>query len=109
VNGNLSIPDDNVDGSMIEFNFEPYAEFVSEMGLLGIDYTTRVKVVYETSSGVLTTKTIQVPNLGDHSYQVLPINLSNANQVKVMSNDEFWRCNLHFLLLSDTQSESCSE
>lgn len=83
-NDNLAIPDDNVHGGTIEFSFEPYAVFVSDIGLLDVDYKTSVVVIYKTSRGVITKKTIRVPNLGDNSYQLLPINLSNVKQVKVI-------------------------
>jgi hypothetical protein len=56
---------------------------VSDIGLLDVDYKATVVVAYKMSRGVMTTKTIRVPNLGDNSYQLLPINLFNVKQVKV--------------------------
>jgi hypothetical protein len=54
VNKHLPVPDDDGEGGTMEFNFAPYADFVSEIGLLDAEYFTTVEVVYKTSSGMLT-------------------------------------------------------
>jgi hypothetical protein len=65
-------PFQNVDGGIIEFNFEPKAERVNSIGLLDVDYKTTLYVEYMNTYGQIRTKTIPVPQLGDNSYQVSP-------------------------------------
>jgi hypothetical protein len=81
-NQNMDIPDDNVSGGSIIFDFEPEAQFVSKIGLLDVDYKTSISVLYKTQSGKVTRKTIKAPPiLGDNSYQELPINMANVSRV----------------------------
>jgi hypothetical protein len=80
-NANMDIPDDNMNGGSIVFDFEPKAQFVSKIGLLDIDYQTKISVVYETEGGKTKTKTIQVPILGDNSYQELSIDLAHVKRL----------------------------
>jgi hypothetical protein len=77
----MKIPDDNMNGGSIVFDFEPKAQFVSKIGLLDVDYKTTISVVYQTEGGTNTTKTINVPILGDNAYQELSIDLAHVEQL----------------------------
>ncbi len=76
-NDNPSVPDDNRDGGMIVFNFDPPATYVYSMGLLDIDEPTSVTIIYDNNSEV----TLTVQQLGDNSFQDFPINIANVNRV----------------------------
>jgi hypothetical protein len=83
-NEDMTIPDDNEDGGMIVFDFEKKdAEYVYNIGLLDVDYKTSITVVYRLNNGKLTTKKINVPLLGDNSFQLLSINIANVKQIKI--------------------------
>ena len=81
-NDNKDIPDDNVDGGSITFDFIETAQEVYEIGLLDIDYAASITVVQETAEGT-SQKTIRVPLMGDNSKQTVPINLENVKQLKL--------------------------
>jgi hypothetical protein len=80
-NPEITIPDNNVNGGTIFFSFDGKAEYVSDIGLLDIDYKTLITVVWKTANGVMTKDTFRVPLLGDNSYQVFAINTPNVKQV----------------------------
>jgi hypothetical protein len=65
-------PFQNVNGKIIEFNFEPKIEHVISIGLLDFDYKTTFYVKHMNPYGQIRTTTILVPQLGDNSYQVSP-------------------------------------
>jgi hypothetical protein len=82
VNDMMNVPDDNVDGGTIVFDFNPKATRVSSIGLLDVDYKTLITVQYMTESGEMAEpKKIQVPQLGDNSYQLLSIDTNNVMQL----------------------------
>jgi hypothetical protein len=82
VNDMMDVPDDNVNGGTIVFDFNSKATRVSSIGLLDVDYLTLVTVQYMTESGeVAEPKNIQVPQLGDNSYQLLSIDTDNVVQL----------------------------
>ena len=83
VNDDMSVPDDNADGGSVVFDFDPVAEYVSEIGLLDVDYMTEIKVVYEDGGGKMEEKKIRVPELGDNSVQTLSIDTANVKQLVV--------------------------
>jgi len=83
VNDDMSVPDDSADGGTIVFDFEPVANKVYEIGLLDIDYETSITVMYESLSDNISTKTIQVPLLGDNSFQVVEVGIDNVKQLVV--------------------------
>jgi hypothetical protein len=74
-------PDDNVDGGEIVFDFNPKADYVSSIGLLDVDYATALTVRYMDNYGAMRTKNIQVPTLGDNSYQDLSINIARVSKI----------------------------
>ena len=75
------IPDDNVDGGTITFDFSGNeAKFVAKMGLLDVDYKTTIKVVYKYGD-TYKRKLIHVPELGDNSYQEVDIHESNVKKI----------------------------
>ncbi|MEM7216621.1 MAG: hypothetical protein AAF423_13865, partial [Pseudomonadota bacterium] len=76
-------PDDNVDGGMIIFDFEPKAEYVKDIGLLDVDYGTTITVAFMNENGDMDTKSIEVPELGDNSFQLLSIDTSHVKQLKI--------------------------
>jgi hypothetical protein len=79
------IPNDNVNGGTITFDFfEPGGKYVYEMGLLDIDYATTVKVVYENGDGSTSENDLVVPLLGDNSFQVLKIRQAAVRSIKVI-------------------------
>jgi hypothetical protein len=80
-NGKIDIPDDNMNGGSIVFDFEPKAQFVSKIGLLDVDYETKISVVYQTKGGKMKAKTFSVPILGDNSYQDLSIDVAHVKQL----------------------------
>ena len=83
-NDDLSIPDDNVDGGKIIFNFSREGQTVYDIGLLDVDYKTTLRVKYRTDNG-LKEKEIYVPLLGDNSYQKVAINTQNVVQIKLVA------------------------
>jgi hypothetical protein len=76
----ITIPDDNVDGGSIVFHFTTDAPYVSEMGLLDIDYETVITITYYDKTDV---DPIVMPLKGDNSYQTISINKWNVKQLKV--------------------------
>jgi len=80
-NGKPQIPDDNVDGGTIEFNFEPKAERVNSIGLLDVDYKTTLYVEWMNELGEMKTTVISVPELGDNSYQLVAINKPGVKKI----------------------------
>jgi hypothetical protein len=67
-------PDDNVDGGVIKFGFDPLVDYVKSIGLLDVDYSTVIRTKYlDDNSDKTKRKKIFVPNLGDNSYQLLPL------------------------------------
>ena len=81
-NDDTAIPDDNVNGGVITFDFPNIVSKVYEIGLLDIDYAASITVVHETKYRVKET-TIHVPILGDNSVQVVPINYRNVRQIRL--------------------------
>jgi len=77
------IPDDNVNGGLIRFDFKTRAEYIFDIGLLDIDYKMTIKVVFKNDSGNLKTKFLSVPILGDNSYQNFPVNAANVRMLVV--------------------------
>jgi hypothetical protein len=82
-NDAVSIPDDNVDGGMLVFDFNPKATYVKDIGLLDVDNKTSIIITYMLESGETKEKTISVPLLGDNSYQLLSIDTENVVQLVV--------------------------
>ena len=80
-NFDSSIPDDNVNGGIILFDFENVAEYVYDIGLLDVNYNASITVIYQATNGNMKRKKITVPILGDNSYQALPINTANVRQI----------------------------
>ena len=85
----VDVPDDNKEGGILTIDFPVEAgsesgQYVFSIGLLDIDYETSVVVVHETEEGELTEYTIEVPVLGDNSYQTLEINQERVRWIKVM-------------------------
>jgi hypothetical protein len=76
-------PDDNVDGGMMTFDFEPMAEYVKDIGLLDVDYSTTISITFMNEDGDMDVKTMAVPELGDNSYQLLSIDASQVKQLKI--------------------------
>lgn len=64
-------PDDNVDGGIMEFTFDPMVESIRSIGLLDIDYAAILKVTFMNDEGELEDTNIMAPLLGDNSYQLL--------------------------------------
>jgi hypothetical protein len=83
LNDPMSIPDDNVDGGKMVFDFNPKATYVKDIGLLDVDYKTSIIITYMPESGKTKEKTISVPLLGDNSYQLLSIDTDNVVQLVV--------------------------
>lgn len=82
VNDMIDVPDDSGNGGTIVFDFNPKATYVSSIGLLDVDYKTLITVQYMTAGGeVAEPKNIQVPQLGDNSYQLLSIDADNVVQL----------------------------
>jgi hypothetical protein len=67
----ITIPDDNVNGGTIFFDFDGEAEYVGDIGLLDMDEENMITIKWKTADGVMTADTFPVPILGDNSYQVL--------------------------------------
>jgi hypothetical protein len=82
-NDDMSIPDDNVDGGMIMFDFDPKATYVKNIGLLDVDYETMIIITYMSESDEMEEKRISVPLLGDNSYQLVSIDTDNVMQLVV--------------------------
>lgn len=80
----MNIPDDNMDGGTIVFNFNPPAEYVSKIGLLDVDYETEIIVLFSTDSGRSATRKFNVPIRGDNSHQVLSIDTPNVTQLTLV-------------------------
>ena len=80
----LSIPDDNADGGIISFQFSHEGQTVYDIGLLDVNYKTKLRVKYRTENG-FKRKTIRVPRLGENSYQKVAINTENVVQVKLIA------------------------
>ena len=82
-NSNLSIPDDNVDGGMIVFDFEGGVDYVYEIGLLDTDYAGSLEITSSKLGGTPTVTTIPIDILGDNSYQVVSIETVNVLRIKL--------------------------
>lgn len=81
----MSIPDDNVDGGIIVMDFiQPGGQYVKELGLLDIDYNSKIIVEYEVSPGKIASRTIHIPMLGDNSFQVVEIDQDNVKWLKLV-------------------------
>ena len=80
-NKRLDILDDNFKGGMINFDFTSASNYVYNIGLLDVDYKdykTTIRITYKNDVGTIQTKSIQVPMLGDNSYQPVPIDTANV-------------------------------
>lgn len=85
-NSDMSIPDDNVKGGAIKFDFAKTTKaFVFEIGLLDVDYECYVDVVYHIGN-TMAERTIDVPLLGDNSFQKVPINMANVKHISVRAS-----------------------
>jgi hypothetical protein len=73
----ITIPDDNVDGGSIAMDFSKDVSYVSEIGLLDIDYDALLIITYH-DGGV---DVIDVPVLGDNSFQKIAINKWNVKRM----------------------------
>ncbi len=81
----VDVPDDNKDGGLLTIDFPAEGgQDVFNIGLLDIDYETSLVVIHETEEGELTEYTIDVPILGDNSFQILEINQERVRWIKVM-------------------------
>lgn len=76
----ITIPDDSVDGGSILFDFSPDVSYVSQIGLLDIDYETTINVFYDEKDNI---DVIDVPLMGDNSVQTISIDKSNVKQLRV--------------------------
>jgi hypothetical protein len=70
--------DDNFKGGTINFDFTSASNYVYNIGLLDVDYKTTIRITYKNDVGPIQTKRIQVPMLGDNSYQAVPIDTANV-------------------------------
>jgi hypothetical protein len=77
-NGDMTIPDDNMEGGKMTLHFQ--GQYVKEIGLLDIDYKTQMVIEFNHSSGVAR-RTVNVPILGDNSYQVIDINIESVRSI----------------------------
>jgi len=79
-----NVPDDNVDGGTINFDF-PFANglYVKELGILDADDVVTIVVVYLSSTG-LEQREIAVPLLGDNSAQTIEIDQEGVKWIKIM-------------------------
>ena len=59
-NDDVSIPDDNVDGGVIFFDFTTPAQYIYDMRFIDIDYASSITVYYLTESGDLAEKVINL-------------------------------------------------
>ena len=71
-------PDDNVDGGVMEFEFDPPVDYVKNIGLLDVDYSTVIKIKYLDEDNETKKEKISVPILGDNSYQLLPLDVEKV-------------------------------
>ena len=69
-------PDDNVDGGVIKFEFDPPVDYVKDIGLLDVDYATVIKISFINEEGEMEDTNIVVPILGDNSYQLLSLDVA---------------------------------
>ena len=83
-NNRMDIPDDNRDGGAIVFDFDPPAKYVSKIGLLDVDYETKIIVLFSNDSGVSDTREFNVPLRGDNSHQIVSINIPNVEQLTLV-------------------------
>ena len=72
--GKNDIPDDNMNGGVVMFDFSSNVKSVNEIGLLDVDYATSITVYHDVSEVTV----IKVDQLGDNSFQTVPINLGNV-------------------------------
>ncbi len=84
-NKRLDIPDDNFKGGMITFDFTSASNYVYSIGLLDVDFKTMLRITYKSDAGTTETKIIQVPILGDNSYQTVPIDTANVEKLVVFA------------------------
>jgi hypothetical protein len=85
VNKRPDVPDDAAEGGTITLDFpDAGGKYVSEIGLLDIDEATSVVVIYENEEGAHINKVIEVPNLGNNSFQVVKIDIERVRWIKVM-------------------------
>ena len=79
----ITIPDDNVDGGSILFEFKSPVLFES-LSLLDMDYASYITILTETDAGEMNElPPIDVELLGDNSFQTVDINVENVKQVIV--------------------------
>lgn len=98
-NSDPSIPDDNVNGGMIIFDWEDTpAALVESVALLDIDYETKIIIIYMTPNGNMSQKTINVPLLGDNSYQVVEIDTPNVKQMIIDAERSLGVASLKFCI-----------
>jgi hypothetical protein len=82
-NKRIKIPDDNVNGGSILFEFETPVLFES-LGLLDMDYASFITILTESDSGEMEElPTIDIELLGDNSFQTMNINVENVKQLRV--------------------------
>ena len=81
-NNKMNIPDDNVDGGEVVFDFTTTAEYVFKMGFLDLDYEASLTIVQEIGTG-RTESIILLPLLGDNSAYTADIDLPNVKQIRL--------------------------
>lgn len=77
------IPDDNQEGGVITFDFNPMAKFVYDIGLLDVDYPVSIVLVYKSNRGSTREKTLSVPLRGNNSLQKYVLNQKNVVQLRL--------------------------
>jgi hypothetical protein len=83
-NNKPQIPDDNAKGGTITMDLSSFPRYVYEIGLLDIDEKARLNVRYPGTlypRGYVQSKTIDVPNLGDNSFQIVKIDQINVEEM----------------------------
>jgi glucose/arabinose dehydrogenase len=103
-NDDLSIPDDSGAGGTIIFHFSREGQTVYDIGLLDIDEKTTLKVKYRTGNG-LKAKRINVPLLGNNSYQKVDINTQDVVQIKVVATRSAAVSSITFCRTSNGEEE----
>jgi hypothetical protein len=68
-----SAPMKNVDGRVIEFDFDPPVNYVKNIGLLDVDYATVIRISFFNEDDESKDAQIAVPILGDNSYQLFSL------------------------------------
>lgn len=79
----MTIPNDNDNGGTIFFEFPDFLG-IDEIGLLDVDYETSISLVVKNKGvGFRRLPPIDMPELGDNSFQVVSINKERVKRVEV--------------------------